>query len=67
METLPFPTHPLTLATTARYYSTKEKYIGQYWEPYHRYMLADVARHADRILTVKTISLTMYIYIYATM
>ena len=29
--------------------------------PYHRYMLADVARHAERILTVKTISLTMYI------
>ena len=26
-----------------------------------RYMLADVARHAERILTVKTISLTMYI------
>ena len=35
--------------------------IGQYGEPYHMYMLADVARHAERILTAKTISLTMYI------
>ena len=59
METLPFPTHPLTLATPARYYNTK--YIGQNGEPYHRYMLVDVAGHAEQILTVKTISLTMYI------
>ena len=65
METLPFPTHPLTQATTARYYNifyfeVEQEYVGRYGEPYHRYMLADVARHAERILTVKTMSLTMY-------
>ena len=38
----------------------EQEYIGQYRDPYHRYMLANVARHAERILIVKTISRTIY-------